>query len=213
MGVGLNEISVPMAIADFLPVLLCGFAVYNYIVAFYLRMSDGQRACFAAGGILLVISGAFKAIWKLLYALKICDVHLFSEQMLFNNAVAFVLLALSTWSMLFKNKSMKEIRMYSAAAIPVIATHVPYIVGMAVGMMFWYIGLMVASMKWNYRKTAFLLFVAMLFAFGQSALGAIFDNSPLMHWIAEAMNIAGMFVLYHSGYKFRKMVQTDDRGY
>lgn len=61
----MNQFSVPMALVDFIPVIL--FAVSSIVLQrdLYNKMSKGAFALFAAGTIDIIAAGALKALYKL----------------------------------------------------------------------------------------------------------------------------------------------------
>ena len=63
------EFTVPMALVDYIPVLLFGAAAVLLQRDLYNKMPKYAFACFAAGMINIFIAGFLKATWKLLYAL------------------------------------------------------------------------------------------------------------------------------------------------
>ena len=65
--------SLPMAIVDFIPVILFLMAAMTLLHDLYHLMSKGAFALLSAGLIIISVAGFFKATWKLLYALNICD--------------------------------------------------------------------------------------------------------------------------------------------
>lgn len=69
----MNQFSVPMALVDFIPVIL--FAISSVVLQrdLYNKMSKGAFALFAAGTIDIVAAGALKALYKLLHAAGVCD--------------------------------------------------------------------------------------------------------------------------------------------
>ena len=75
----MKEYTVCMALLDFVPVILFGIASVILQRALYPRMSKGAFALFAAGTIDIICAGSLKALYKLLYALKICDFEVLSD--------------------------------------------------------------------------------------------------------------------------------------
>lgn len=65
--------TVGMALVDFIPVVLFLAAIILLQRDLYECFSKGAFALFAGGGIMVFCAGLFKATWKLLYALNICD--------------------------------------------------------------------------------------------------------------------------------------------
>ena len=69
----MNGITVPMAIVDFIPVVLFFAAAVLLQRDLYNKMVKGAYALLATGSVMVLIGGLFKAGWKILYALSICD--------------------------------------------------------------------------------------------------------------------------------------------
>ena len=67
------DMTIPMALFDYVPVFLFGWAACLLQRDFYGKMPKYAFACFAAGTIDAFIAGFLKATWKLLYAAGICD--------------------------------------------------------------------------------------------------------------------------------------------
>lgn len=204
-----HDINIPMAVVDFIPVILCGIAIYNFILAFNRKMTTGQRSFFAAGGILLVASGFLKALWKLLYALGVCDIPLLSDQLMLNNTLAFICLASSTWAMIIKNKDLKDTTLYSFAAVPVITSKMMFIIPMTLSVILWYIGMAVAAFKKKNKSIAFMILFTMITALVKSGLGSSFDGSAVMNWVAEGVMTIGEISLCLAAVKFRKLMDEE----
>ena len=77
----MKEFSVPMAIVDYIPVLL--FLLSDVIIAGDLKkkMSALSYWLFVAGAVLVTCAGFLKATYKLLYALGVGDFVWMSNQM------------------------------------------------------------------------------------------------------------------------------------
>ncbi|MER2027201.1 MAG: hypothetical protein ABS874_08205, partial [Lachnospiraceae bacterium] len=65
--------SVSMAIVDFIPVILFLIAAVLIQRGLYEQMSKGAFALLSAGTIMVFCAGFMKALWKLLYAMSLCD--------------------------------------------------------------------------------------------------------------------------------------------
>ena len=67
------EFTLPMALFDFVPVILyCASSVLMQR-CLYGRMATGGFAIYCTGTIMVTVGGIYKALWKLLYALGVCD--------------------------------------------------------------------------------------------------------------------------------------------
>lgn len=69
----MNGITVPMAVVDFIPVALFFASAVLLQRDLYSKMVKGAFALLATGSTMVLIGGIFKAGWKILYALGICD--------------------------------------------------------------------------------------------------------------------------------------------
>ena len=100
------DVTVPMAIVDFVPVVL--FLVTTVILQrdLYNKMPKYAFACFAAGTINVFIAGFLKALWKLLYALGICDFHALNTMMLPTQSIGLLLSASCSCSRTARNTSL-----------------------------------------------------------------------------------------------------------
>ena len=69
----MKQFSVWMALCDFIPVVFFAVAAVLLQRDLYNKMSKGAFALFAGGTIFIIFAGSSKALYKLLYALGICD--------------------------------------------------------------------------------------------------------------------------------------------
>lgn len=83
--------TVPMAIVDYIPVGLFVVAAIRLQRDLYNKMSKGAFALFSAGTLMIMIAGLFKATWKLLYAMNVCDFVALNEVFLPMQATGFLL--------------------------------------------------------------------------------------------------------------------------
>ena len=103
----MNEYTIPMAIVDFIPVIL--FAITAVILQrdLYPKMGKGNYALFASGTIMCVVAGIFKASWKLLYAAGICDFQRLTQSFMPMQSTGFFFAGLAAFAMMF-TKAAKE---------------------------------------------------------------------------------------------------------
>ena len=83
--------SVPMALVDYIPDILFLIAAITLQRGLYYRMSKGAFAVFSAGTIMIFCAGLFKATWKLLLSLGICDFERLSQCFFPMQSVGFLL--------------------------------------------------------------------------------------------------------------------------
>lgn len=67
------DVSIPMALVDFVPVIFFAIAAIILQKDLYHLMPKGSYALMACGQIDIIAAGALKALYKLLYAAGICD--------------------------------------------------------------------------------------------------------------------------------------------
>ena len=85
------DFSLPMALTDFIPVALFGVSGVLMQRDLYNKMPKYAFACFAAGTINIFMAGFLKALWKLLYALNVCDFHVLNTMFLPTQSLGFLL--------------------------------------------------------------------------------------------------------------------------
>ena len=88
-----------MAIVDFTPVLLFFLAAVVLQRDLYNKMVKGAFALLAAGSIMVFTGGLYKAVWKLLYALNICNFEALDIAMFPLQAPGFLLVFLGLTSL------------------------------------------------------------------------------------------------------------------
>ena len=112
------EFSVPMALADFVPVVLFLIGAILLQRELYPRLGKGQFALFAAGTINVFCAGALKAVYKLLYALGVCDFTKLNEVFFPVQSIGFLLAGLAMAAFLFyKPKKMTVCGIAAAPAV------------------------------------------------------------------------------------------------
>ena len=183
----MKEFSVPMAIVDYIPVLL--FLLSAVIIAGDLKkkMSALSYWLFVAGAVLVTCAGFLKATYKLLYALGVGDFVWMSNQMFSNQAFGFLLAGVGISLAVIRPKKNA-----TYAFLPTMAL---------VGIMVVGLGAMNASFAYLAYKmkkgNALVCFIVSFFL--SMCMGYLstknFDRAS-MNWIAEAVNVVGMFLLF-----------------
>ena len=67
------NVSVPMALMDYIPVIFYGFTFSILCRDLFGKMSRQNYTMFSAGTVFIFLAGLLKATWKLLYGAGICD--------------------------------------------------------------------------------------------------------------------------------------------
>ncbi len=201
----MNGINVSMALVDFIPVLL--FSVSAVILArdLYNKMVKGAFALLAAGAVMVLISGLYKAAWKILYALNICDFVALDLAFFPIQAPGFLLVFISLIAMLTR-KEKSSLPLCGVGMVPVYNSNLLFIVGQTLGCAGtqWLLFVIARRMK---RPLAMILFItSFITMLGMGYLSAKFDDSSTMHWIAQFTNIVsqgallgGVMMLHKAG--------------
>jgi len=185
----MNGITVWMAIVDFIPVVLFFIAAVILQRDLYNKLVKGAYSLLAAGSIMVLTGGFFKALWKILYALNVCDYTLLSDSFFPMQGPGFLLFFAGLLGLFYvKDKNVKT---YSVAPIVFTGT-MPFIVMQIIGLGGAHVSLAVFSIRNGNKKAPIFLVVAFIAMLAMGYLGAKFDNSSNMHWIAQVTNIVSM---------------------
>ncbi len=179
--------SVPMALADFLPVVL--FLVSSLILMrdLYHLLSKGSFALMSGGFLIIFMAGFFKALWKLLYALEICDFAALNNAFFPMQTTGFLLAGLGLVNLLWKKKALY--------AVPVYTSAMPFVIVMIFGMTLVWGSLASLAGKMKKKGIVILILVSFVCMLGMGYLSSKDFANPLMNWIGEGVNIAGMLLL------------------
>lgn len=201
----MNGITVPMALVDFLPVVLFFIAAVILQRDLYNKMVKGAFALLAAGSIMVLISGGYKALWKILYACNVCDYPALDGAFFPMQGPGFLLVFISLLALLTRKKK-DGIPLCAAGMVPVYESNLPFLALQIVGNggMQWCLFALAKRMK---KPAACALFVvAFVGMMGMGYLSAKFDDSSAMHWLAQVVNIvsqtallAGVLLLHKAG--------------
>ena len=185
------DVTVPMAIVDFVPVLLFGISTVILQRDLYNKMPKYAFACLAAGTINVFLAGLLKALWKLLYALGICDFRALNTMMLPTQSIGLLLAGLGIILMLTNRKKYLLV----AVAPPAFSGTFVF-VGMMVlglGMMCGGLSVLAKRMKKNRLIIVFLLTFVCYLAMGY--LSSRDSTSAVVNWIEQGVNTLGMLLL------------------
>lgn len=182
--------NIAMAFVDYIPVVMFLVAAIILQRDLYRSMSKGAFALFSAGTITVFVAGLFKATWKLLYALGICDFVALNKCFFPMQTVGFVLAAAGVVAMLCYRQGKGT--MYSVAAAPAAFTsNMPFVVLMVLGVAALDISLCVVSKRRKATGAMLLYLVSFVFIMGMGYLSSRDFAQASMNWIAEGVNIIG----------------------
>ena len=186
------EFSVPMALVDFIPVVLFTVAAVILQRDLYGRMSKGAFALFAAGTIDVICAGALKALYKLLYALNLCDFQALSNMFFPVQSIGFLLAGLGVVAMLTHKQSE---RLSAVAAPAVFSGTFVFVALMILGLGAMDGGLIVLSKKLKKPGAIVLFVLSFIFCLGMGYLSSKDFGKSSMNWIAEGVNVLGQLFL------------------
>ena len=188
----MKEFSVAMSLVDFIPVIFFTIAAVILQRDLYGRMSKGAFALFAAGTIDVICAGALKALYKLLYALGICDFEPLSTMFFPVQSIGFLLAGLGIVAMLTHRQS----KTLAAAAAPALWKGTFLFVGlMVVGLGMLDAGLCVLAAKKKKGGIIAILIVSFICCLGMGYLSSQDFEKASMNWIAEGVNVVGQGML------------------
>ncbi|MBQ5535208.1 MAG: hypothetical protein IIU01_00475 [Oscillospiraceae bacterium] len=180
------EFTVPMALVDYIPVLLFGAAAVLLQRDLYNKMPKYAFACFAAGTINLFIAGFLKATWKLLYALGICNFQSLNTMFLPTQSIGFLLAGLGVVLMLAGRK-----RRVLAVAPPVFSGTMLFISMMVLGLGTICTGLSIVAVRMKKSSAALLFVLSFLCSMGMGYLSSRDAASAAVNWIEQGVNCVG----------------------
>ena len=185
--------TVPMALVDFIPVIMFLFTAIILQRGLYGRMSKGAFALLSAGTIMVFCAGFFKATWKLLYAAGVCDFEKLSLCFMPMQATGFFLVAAGMLAMLCFRQGNTHT---AALAAPAVFSGTVIFVTMmclGIGVLCAALSVLAARLKRKALIAVFALaFVGML---GMGYLSSKDFADPAMNWAAEATNVFGQGML------------------
>ena len=186
--------SVPMALVDYLPDILFLIAAVTLQRGLYYRMSKGAFAVFSAGTIMIFCAGLFKATWKLLLSLGICDFERLSQCFFPMQSVGFLLAGAGIVAMVFFKQDGGE-KMYAAAA-PVFSGTFIFVGAMVLGALGMCGGLAVESKRRNKTRSMIFFLLTFIFMLMMGYLSSKDFEKASMNWIAEGVNVIawGLFL-------------------
>lgn len=203
-------ITVPMAIYDFIPVVF--FFSAAMVVAKDVRNKMGKVnfAVLITGSVLVLLAGFCKALWKIIFALTAKDIDILQRYFFVVQSAGFMLVFIALLLLLvFKGKTKVTGASALAVAAPVAKkgiNNVPFIALQCIGCAGVQFCLFRIALFMKKRLAAVLFIFAFIFMLGMGYLGAKFDDSSSMHWIAQFTNslstgclLAGVLILHANG--------------
>lgn len=180
--------TIPMAIVDFIPVILFLCASLILMRDLYHMMSKGAFALMSGGFIVIFVAGIFKALWKLLFAAGICDFEALNRAFFPMQTTGFVLAALGLVALVTRpQKKLYAVAPFTSA-MPFVALLVLGTAGVSCSL-----SAIAAKMKKHGIAVLFIVYLLIMLCMGY--LSSRDFASPAMNWIGEGVNTAGQLLL------------------
>ena len=160
--------SVPMALIDFIPVLLFGAAAVLLQRDLYSKMVKGAYALFAAGTIDVFMAGFLKALYKFLYALGVCDFQPLTQMFFPVQALGFLMAGYG--ALYIGTQKGKQEKVLAAAALPVYKGTMIFVGLMVAGLGMMNYGLIRPARKLKKPLAVVLLIVSFVCILGMGYL-------------------------------------------
>ena len=198
------NVSVPMALMDFVPVIFFGVTAVLLLRDLYNKMFKGAYALLAAGSVNVFLAGFCKALWKLLYAANICDFVALEQMFMPVNSLGLLFVGLSLIGMLcWKRKDV----ILSAAPVAVTSS-LPFIMMMVVGLGGLCTGLSVLSAKMKKAPVMILFILSFVCAMAMGYMSSQDSTQAWVNWAEQSINtvsqaclMLGTIALHKKGLK------------
>lgn len=197
------EITFAMAFVDCIPVALFLIAAIILQRDLYHVLTKGAYSLVAAGSIMAFTGGAFKAAWKMLYALGVCDYVLLDHSLFTLQGPGFLLFFLGLLGLYLKGGRKEGVTLGSVSPA-VVTSSLPFIVLQVIGLGGAQLALGIFGWKKGNKGALALYLTAFVFMLGMGYLGAKFDDSSGMHWIAQLTNVISMSTFLLGTLRMRK---------
>lgn len=190
----MKNFSVAMAIVDFVPVVLFLVGVILLQRDLYNKMSKGAFALFAAGTIDVVMAGTLKALYKLLYALNVCDFSPLNSMFFPVQSLGAMLAGLGVIAMVTHRQ--KETRTLAVAPVAFSGTFI-FVGFLVAGFGCMDFGMIPLAKKLKKPAAIVLLTVSFVLLLGMGYLSSKDFAEAAMNWVAQGVNILaqGTFLL------------------
>ena len=185
--------SVPMAVVDYIPVVLFIISAIMIQRGLYDQMSKGAFALLSGGTIMVIAAGLMKATWKLLYALGVCDFERLNQCFFPMQSVGFLLAGIAVIALLYFPQKKESL---AAVGVPaVFSGTMVFVVMMVLGCLGYCGGLALYARRLKQRKATLLFMIAFICMLMMGYLSSRDFTKASMNWIAEGVNVVGQLIL------------------
>lgn len=179
--------TVMMALVDYIPVGLFAAAAVLLWRGLYAKMSKGAFALFAGGTLMIVLAGFFKATWKLLYAMNVCDFVALNRVFFPMQTSGFVLAGIAMVALLTHKQQSNAA--YAVAAPVVYESPMIFVALTVLGTLAMCTGFAILAKRAKRPLGAALFIIAFVFMLAMGYLSSRDFTQASMNWIAQGVNI------------------------
>lgn len=197
--------SVPMAIIDFVPVVLFLMAIIVLQKELYYKFLKWQFATFISGGSMIFIAGLYKAIYKLLYAAGVCDFERLNLIFFPLQATGFLIIGFAIMTFLFVREKDSRMNCSTVALAPaVFSGTIIFVVGMILGVMALCGALAAISARMKRFGTMVIFIISFIFMLTMGYLSTKTFDNELINWVAQGVNITGQGLFLVGALRLKK---------
>jgi len=184
----MKQFSVPMALVDYIPVVLFLLAMVSISEDLKDKLKGVGGIMFKVGFALIFAAGFLKATYKLLYALKVGDFVFLSDQFFPNQALGFLLAGIGLMIVV-----MGKMKGNVYGVIPTMA-----LVGiMVVGLGALEAALCYLANKLKNRKALIAFIVSFFLLLAMGYLSSKDFDKAFMNWLAQGINVLGQCLILY----------------
>lgn len=154
---------------------------------------------FCAGTLMVLVSSIYKTIWKILYALEICDFAALNNSFFVMSATGFLLAGIGT--LLLVGKARKTAAL---AVVPVYSSSMIWILFNVLGVVCMRAGLAVLAKRLNRNRAALLLWISIPVMLAMGYLSTKDFSQSIFNLIAECVNTLGQLLLLLAAFDLHK---------
>ena len=200
------NVSVPMAVMDFVPVVFFGITAAVLRRDLWNKMSRQTFAMFSAGTMFIFMAGLLKALWKLLYALGVCDFQVLNTMFMPVQSIGFLLAGAAIVMMLAR----KKVPVMSVP--PVFAGTMVFIPVMVLGLGAIVTALSVLAAKLRKKGIMTFFILSFLASLAMGGMASQDSTQSWVNWVEQSLNclgqgalLAGVLMLDRAGLKELKL--------
>lgn len=181
-----------MAFCDFIPVVLFFISSCYIMHDIYHLASKGAFSLTAAGFILVSCAGLYKAVWKLLYTLQICNFEALNETFFPMQSTGFMLAGIGMMALhVFSQKEKK----YALIAVPLYTSSFIFVLFTILGDAGIFLSLILFAKKIKKPLVIIMLIISFVLMMEMGYLSSRDFTEEKWNWIGEGINTVGQLLL------------------